>query len=154
MIAWLRSTRGLAMLLAASLGANLFLGGMVAGRITGDATRGSPTRRSIEAMLAPLPDAKRRLVRQEINGAMPRVREQLAALQKARVALAEEMVKPALDSGALERGFAAVQSHTMEIGTELQRAVMRALPSLTQEERRALVQALARRRSGGALPLP
>jgi len=142
------------MLLAASLGINLFLGGMVAGRITGDVTQGSPTRRSIEAMLAPLSDAKRKLVRQEINGAMPKVREQLALLQKARAALAEEMVKPALDSGALERGFAAVQLHTTEIGAELQRAMMRALPSLTQEERRTLVQALARRQSGGALPLP
>ena len=70
-IAWLRSTRGLTVLLAASLGANLFLGGMVAGRITGDVTQGSPTRRSIEAMLAPLPDAKRKLVRQEIDAAMP-----------------------------------------------------------------------------------
>jgi uncharacterized membrane protein len=102
-------------------------------------------------MLEPLPDAKRKLVRQEINGAMPRVREQLAALQKARAALAEEMVKPNLDSAALERGFAAVQFHTKEMGAELQRAVMRALPALTQEERRALVGALLRRQGAGGL---
>ena len=154
MMAWLGSTRGLTVLLVASLGANLFLGGMVAGRITGDVTQGSQTRRSIQAMLAPLPDAKRELVRREINAAMPQVRQQFAALQKARAALAEEMVKPAPDSGALERGFAAVQFHTMAIGAELQRAMVRALPALTQEERRALVRALARRQSGGALPLP
>jgi uncharacterized membrane protein len=153
-MAWLQSTRGLATLLAVSLGANLFLGGVVAGRITGEATQGSPTRRSIEAMLASLPVAKRKLVRREINAAMPRVREELAALQKARALLAGEMVKPVPDEGALERGFAAVQLHTREIGAELQRAIVRALPSLTQDERRALVQALGRRRSGGALPLP
>ncbi len=151
MMAWLRSTRGVTVLLAASLGANLFLGGMVAGRIAGDVTQGSPTRRSIEAMLAPLPDAKRKLVRQEINGAMPRVRERLAALQKARAGLAEEMVKPAPDGGVLERDFAAVRRHTMEIGAELQRAIMRALPALTQEERRALVRALVRRQGAGGL---
>jgi uncharacterized membrane protein len=150
-IAWLRSTRGLIVLLAASLGANLFLAGMVAGRITGDVAQGSPTRRSIEAMLAPLPDAKRKLVRQEINAALPRVREQLAALQKARAALAEEMVKPNLDSAALGRGFAAVRLHTMEIGGELQQAIMRALPTLTQDERRALVRALVRRQGAGGL---
>ena len=98
------------MLLVASLGANLFLGGMLAGRIAGDVTQGSQTRRSIQAMLAPLPDAKRELVRREINTAMPQVRQQLAALQKARAALAEEMVKPTPDSAALERGFAAVQT--------------------------------------------
>ena len=62
-------------------------------------TQGSQTRRSIQAMLAPLPDAKRELVRREIDTAMPRVREQFAALQKARAALAEEMVKPTPDSG-------------------------------------------------------
>src|SRR5688500_17153964 len=102
-------------------------------------------------MLAPLPDAKRKVVRQEINSAMPRVRQQLAALQKARAALAEEMVRPIPDGAALERGFAAVQAHTMEIQGELQRAVMRALPALTQEERRALVRALARRQGAGGL---
>jgi uncharacterized membrane protein len=139
------------MLLAASLGANLFLGGMVAGRIAGNATQGSQTQRSIRAMLAPLPGAKRALVRREINAAMPRVREQLAALQQARAALAEEMVKPAPDRGALERGFAAVRLHTMEIGAELQRAMMRALPGLSQEERRALVRALVRRQGAGGL---
>jgi uncharacterized membrane protein len=150
-MAWLRTTRGLTLLLAVSLGANLFLGGMVAGRIIGDVTQGSPTRRSIEAMLAPLSDTKRKLVRQEISGAMPRVRQQLAALQKARADLAEEMVRPMPDGAALERGFAAVRAHTMEIQGELQRAIMRALPALTQEERRALVQALLRRRGTGGL---
>jgi uncharacterized membrane protein len=141
------------MLLVASLGANLFLGGMLAGRITGDLTQGSQTQRSIRAMLAPLPEAKRELVRREIDASMPQVRQQLAALQKARAALAEELVKPTPDSGALERGFAAVQFHSMEIGAELQRAMMRALPGLTQEERRALVRALVQRRGSGGLPL-
>jgi uncharacterized membrane protein len=150
-MAWLRSTRGLTLLLVASLGANLFLGGMVAGRITVDATQGSPTRRSIEAMLAPLSEAKRKLVRQELKSAMPRVRQQLAALQKVRTGVAEEMVKPTPDSAALERGFEAVQLHTKEVQGELQRAIMRALPALTQEERRALVRALALRQGAGGL---
>ena len=154
MIGWLRSARGLASLLVVSLAVNLFLGGILAGRITGQAVMESQTRRSIRAMLAPLPDAKRELVRKEIATAMPRVREQVAALQKARAALAEEMVKPSLDSAALARGFNDVQTHTSAIGAELQQAMVRALPLLTQEERRAMVQALARRQSGGALPLP
>ena len=150
MIAWLRSSRGLATLLVLSLAANLFLGGMLAGRFTGQAGQESQTRRSIQAMLAPLPDAKRELVRKEIRAAMPRVREQFAALQTARAALAEEMVKPTPDSAALERGFAEVQARTVAIGTALQQAMLRALPSLTQEDRRAMVQALARRQRAGA----
>ena len=154
MIAWLLSVRGLAVLLVVSLAANLFFGGMLAGRLTGQVTQDSQTRRSIQAMLAPLPDAKRELVRKEIGAAMPQVREQFAALQKARATLAAEILKPVPDSAALERGFAAVQAHTMAIGAELQKAMVRSLPALTLEERRALVQALARRQTGGALPLP
>jgi uncharacterized membrane protein len=139
-------------LLVASLGANLFLAGLVTGRITGEATQGSQTRRSIQAMLAPLPDGKRELVRREINAAMPQVRREFSALQKARASLLEELAKGTLDGAAIERGFADVQSHTAAIRLALQQAMMRVLPDLTQEERRALVQALAQQPSGGALP--
>ena len=152
MIAWLGSTRGLAALLVVSLGANLFLGGMVLGRVTGEATQGSQTRLSIQAMLGPLPEAKRELVRREIGAIMPQVQQQFATLQKARAELAEEMAKPTLDTGALERGFAAVQTHTIAIKAAFQQAIMDALPALSQEERRALANALAYRQSGSALP--
>lgn len=152
MIAWLRSARGLATLLAVSLGVNLFLGGVLAGRITGQAGQESQTRRSIQAMLAPLPEDKRALVRKEIRAVMPKVREQFAALQAARAALAGELVKPVPDTTALERDFAEVQARTVAIGTALQQAILRAVPSLTQEERRAMVQALARRQGAVALP--
>lgn len=154
MIAWLRSTRGLATLLVVSLAANLFFGGMLVGQLTGQAAQESQTRRSIQAMLAPLPEAKRQLVRKELGAAMPRVREQFAALQRARATLAAEMVKPVPDSAALESSFAAVQAQATAIGGELQRAIVRAMPNLTQDERRAMVDALARRQTGGALPLP
>ncbi len=145
MIAWLRSPAGLATLLALSVAANLFLGGVLAGRITGQAAQESQIRQNIRAMLAPLPEAKRALVRKEIATEMPRVREQFAALQQARATLAEEMVRPTPDPAALQRDFADVQARTTAIGTALQQAMLRALPSLTQEERRAMMEALARR---------
>jgi len=104
-IAWLCSARALIVLLLVSLAANLLLGGVLVGRIAGETPQGSQTRRSIQAMIAPLPMAKRELVKREINAAMPQVQLHLAALQKARTALAEEMVKSMPDSGALERGF-------------------------------------------------
>ena len=144
MIGWLRSPRGLAILLVLSVAVNLFLGGMLAGRITGQAAESS-IRQNIRAMLAPLPEEKRALVQLEIRAEMPKVREQFAGLQAARAALAEEMVKPVPDNAALDRGFAEVQARTAAIGTTLQRAIQRSLPSLTQEERRAMVEALARR---------
>lgn len=152
MIAWLRSARGLTTLLAVSLAANLFLGGMLAGRFTGQSTQDSATRRSIQAMLAPLPEEKRALVRKEIGIEMPRVREEFSALQKARAGLAEEMVRPAPDTAALQRGFAEVQARTAAIGSALQQALLRALPALTQDERRAMVAALVRHQRGNASP--
>ena len=154
MIAWLRSARGLATLLVVSLAVNLFLGGVLAGRFTSKVVQESQTRRSIQAMLAPLPDAQRELVRREIGKAMPAVRERFAALQRSRTALSEEMTKPSPDNAALERAFADVQVQSAAIGAELQKAIVRALPSLTQDERRAMVQALGRRQTGSALPLP
>lgn len=156
MIGLLRDVRvrWLAALLFVSLAVNLFLGGILAGRSTGQVVAESQTRRSIQAMLAPLPDAERELVRKEISLVMPKVREHFHALQRARAALAEEMVKPVTDSVALERHFADVQTHTSAIGAQLQQAVARALPRLTQAQRQLVVQALARRDSSGALPLP
>ena len=83
---------------------------------------------------------------------MPKVRRAFAALQKARAALAEQLARSSLDVAAVERGFAEVQVQTDAIRAELQRAIMRALPALTEEERRALAQVLARQQSGSALP--
>ncbi|MBN9279138.1 MAG: periplasmic heavy metal sensor [Hyphomicrobium sp.] len=154
MIDWLRSTRGLMALLVVSLAVNVFLASMVIGRITGEATQSTYTKRSIQAMLTPLPDAKREIVRRELNTAMPQMRQQFAALQKVRTALSEEMVKPTPDPGALERNFLAVRTHASAIRAELQQAMIRALPSLSQEERRALVQSLDQRQSGRGITLP
>ena len=152
MIAWLRSARGLATLLAVSLAANLFLGGVLAGRFGAGMAQESQTRRSIQALLAPLPEAKRALVRAEFRAAAPELRRQFAALQAARAALAEELVKPAPEAAALERAFAEIRARTGAIQAAFQQALLRAAPSLTQEERRAMVQALARRARPGALP--
>jgi uncharacterized membrane protein len=152
MIGWLRNPRILALLLFLSVGANLFLGGMLLGRSSGGITPVSQTRRSIEAMLAALPEAKRHLVRREFGIAMPIVQKHFAALQKARAELAEEMVRPVLDRTALEGGFAQVLTQTNWIKTELQQALMRAMPTLTEEERRILVDTLARHQNGSALP--
>lgn len=154
MIDWLRSTRGLTTLLVVSLGANLFLVSMVVGRISGEATPSTYTKRSIQAMLAPLPDAKREIVRREINVAMPEMRQHFAALQKVRTTLSEEMVKPTPDSRALELYFLAVRTHASAIRAGLQQAMVRALPSLSQDERRALVRSLTQPQSGGGVALP
>jgi uncharacterized membrane protein len=145
-IAWLTNPRVLGVLLAASLGANLFLGGWLAGRLTGEATQGQ---RNIEAMLAPLPQDKRALVRKELRAAMPQVRQHFKALQAARAAVAEELVKSEPDQVQLDRRFAEVRVQTTAIQAAFQQAFKRAAASLTPEERRAVIEALKRRPQRG-----
>jgi len=149
---WLSNPRVLGVLLAASLGANLFLGGWLAGRLTGEATQGLQAKRNVDAMLAPLSQDKRALVRKELRAAMPQVRQHFKALQAARAALAEELVKPEPDQAQLDRRFAEVQAQTTAIQAAFQQAFKRAAVSLTPEERRAIVDALKRRARPQALP--
>ena len=144
MIAWLRSARGLVTLLAVSVAANLFLGGVLAGRYTGQAAQESPSRRGLQAILALVPEDKRPLVAKHFRAAAPELRRDFAALQAARAALAEELVKPAPDTAALERSFAEVRRLTTAVQAAYQEALLRVVPSLSQNERRAVVQALAK----------
>jgi uncharacterized membrane protein len=137
-IAWLRSARGLAMLLAVSIAANLFLAGVLAGRFTGQAAPESQTRRGLQAILALLPEDKRPSVARQFRAAAPQLRQQFAELQAARAALAEELVKPVADSAALERGFAEVRARSTAVQAAYQQALLHAVPSLSQEERRAI----------------
>jgi uncharacterized membrane protein len=139
---WLSNPGVLGVLLAASLGANLFLGGWLAGRLTGET---SQAKRNLDAIVAPLPEDKRALVRKEVRSAMPEVRRNFQAMQAARAALAEELVKPELDQAALDRHFREVQARTTAIQAGLQQAFKRAATSLTPEERRAVIEALKRR---------
>ncbi len=145
---WLSNPRVLGVLLAASLGANVFFGGWLAGRLTGEA---SQARRNLDAIVAPLPEDKRALVRKEVRSAMPEVRRNFRAMQAARAALADEFAKPEPDQAAIDRHFRDVQARTTAIQAGLQQAFKRAAVSLTPEERRAVIEAL-KRRSHPTLP--
>lgn len=149
MIAWLTNPKILGTLLAVSVAANLFLGGMFAGRFTGEAAQDLRGKRNVEAMLQPLPQDKRALVRKELRAAMPQVRQHFKALQEARARVAEELVKPEPDPAQLDRRFAEVQAQTTAIQAAFQQAFKRAAVSLTPEERRAVIEALKRRPQRG-----
>ncbi len=145
MIGRLANPKVLGALLAVSLAVNLFLGGVVAGRFTGETTRGLQAKRNVEAMLQPLSEDKRALVRKELRAAMPQVRQHFKALQAARAGVAEELAKPEPDQAQLDRRFAEVQAQTTAIQAAFQQAFKRAAVSLTPEERRAVIEALKRR---------
>jgi uncharacterized membrane protein len=120
----------------------VFFGGWLAGRLTGEA---SQAKRNLDAIVAPLPEDKRALVRKEVRSAMPEVRRNFQAMQAARAALAEELVKPELDQAAIDRHFREVQARATAIQAGLQQAFKRAAVSLTPEERRAVIESLRRR---------
>jgi uncharacterized membrane protein len=137
-----------------SIGLNIFLIAMWVGRAGAQTSSDSQTRRSIQAMLAPLPSASRDLVRKEIAIVMPRVKERFSSLTRARSALAQEMTNPAISQVELEQRFSQVQEHTTAIGKELQQAMAKALPQLSLEDRQAIIKALTQQQNRGALPLP
>lgn len=145
MIAWLKSPRTLGVLLVVSVAVNLFLGGLIAGRLTGQATQDLRAQRNVEAMLEPLPQEKRAFVRKELRTAMPQVRQHFRALQEARARVAEELEKPEPDPAELDRGFAEIRMQTSAIQAAFHQAFKRAATSLTPEERRAVIEALRRR---------
>lgn len=142
----------IALVAAVSVALNLFLAGVVAGRIGGQAAQGVQAQRSLEAALAPLPDAKREAVRRELRQAMPQVRRDLQAMQQARAAAAEELLRPQPDGAALDRHFREVQTRTTSMQHALQQAFKRAAADLTVEERRALIEAAKRRAPRAGLP--
>jgi len=121
------------------------LAGAIAGRVTGEAAQDLRAKRNVEAMLRPLPQDKRALVRKELRAAMPQVRQHFKALQEARARVAEELVKPEPDPAQLDRRFAEVRVQTTAIQAAFQQAFKRAAVSLTPEERRAVIEALKRR---------
>ena len=132
-------------LLLVSVAANLFLGGLVAGRFTGEAVQGLRSHRAVETMFEPLPKDKRELVRRELSAAMPEERQHLKALQAARAGLAAELAKPSPDPERIDRCFAEVRAQTTAIQANFQQAFKRAVVSLTPAERLTVVEALRRR---------
>jgi uncharacterized membrane protein len=140
--------------LAVSVALNLFLGGVLAGRIGGQASQSVRAQRNLEAALAPLPEAKRNVVIRELRRVMPELRHDQQAVQQARAAAAEELLRPQPDSAALDRHFREVQVRTTSMQNALQQALKRAAADLTPEERRALIEAANRRALRPWLPEP
>jgi uncharacterized membrane protein len=144
--------RWVAIALAVSVALNLFLAGVVAGRVGGQAMQGMQAKRSLEATLAPLPEAKRDAVRRELRRVLPEVRRDFQAIQQARAAAAEELLRAQPDGAVLDRHFREVQVRTTAMQHALQQAFKRAAADLTVEERRTLIEAAKRRAPRAGLP--
>lgn len=140
--------------LAVSITLNLFLGGLVAGRIGGKVMQGIQAQRNFDAALAPLPEVKREAVRRELRSVMSDVRRHRQAVEQARAAAAEELLRPEPDSAALDRHFHEIQVRTTSMQHALQQAWKRAAADLTPEERRLLIEPANGRAPRPWLPEP
>jgi uncharacterized membrane protein len=148
----LANRRWLGIGLAVSIALNLFLGGIVAGRLTGQATQTLQAKRHLDEVLEPLPEAKRAAFRRELRQVMPQIRRDLQSMRQARAALAEEFLQPQPDPAAIDRHFKEVQSRTTAMQEALQQAFKRAAADLTLEERRALIETARRRAPRAGIP--
>ena len=149
---WFADRRVLTVALLVSIALNLFLAGIVAGRLSGQATHALQAQRQLDELLAPLPEAKRALVRRELRQAMPEIRRDLQAAQQARAALADELGRPQPDAAAIDRQFSEVRARTTAMQEAFQQAFKRAALQLSTDERRALIEAAKQRAPKAGIP--
>ena len=134
--------RTLRVLLALSLAVNLVVVAVVAGRFAGESVK---SRRTVEAVVAVLPEAKRDAVRRELLGVAPLMRQHALAVRALRAELDTVLAQPRLDETALELQFAKLRQQTAATQARLQQSFRRVAVDLTPEERRALLAAIQQR---------
>jgi uncharacterized membrane protein len=110
--------------------------------------------RNFDAALAHLPEARREAVRRELRSAMSDVRCHRQAVQQARAAVAEELLRPEPDGAALDRHLRETQVRTTSMQHALQQAWKRAAADLTPEERSLLIEPAIGREARPWLPEP
>lgn len=134
--------RTLRVLLALSLAVNLVAVAVVAGRFAGESVK---SRRSVQAVVAVLPEAKRDAVRRALLDVAPLMRQHALAVRALRAELDTVLAQPRLDEAALELQFAKLRQQTTATQARLQQAFRRVAVDLAPEERRALLAAIQQR---------
>jgi uncharacterized membrane protein len=133
----------LSVALLVSLGANLFLGGIVVGRgVRGQAgllTEAS-VRVGVERMLRTLPEEDRQIVRQMFDEQRPQVKERFEALRAARRTVAEVLRAEPFDKVAFTTAYDDVRARSVALQDRLLGIVKDAVPLLSPEGKRALAE--------------
>jgi uncharacterized membrane protein len=127
--------------LAVSILVNLFLAGVIVGRITlpffGQGNQGALVpREEIRA----LPDAERRAFNKVIRSHAPEIRALHEKVREAKRAAEQAIGAPHYDKTLLEQRFAAVRQAQLAQGTLQQEAIIEALGTLSATSRAAIAQ--------------
>lgn len=151
-------SRHLGAALLVSLGANLFLGGLLAGDwvrgrafgvrepvvAAGDARPAETAARgAVQRLLAAVPDPQRPEVERRLAAHRRDIQRANQQLRTARARVAEVVSADRLDRGEVERAYAEQRMRADAVQAAIQRAVIDAIGDLPPETRRAIVAAVA-----------
>lgn len=135
---------GAALLL--SLGLNLFLGGLIAGRGVGQRggfdmqfTPGN-LKVGIERVLRVLPEADATVMRGMFEAQRGDLRERFAALQTARRAVGQALRAEPFDAAVFTAAYETMQARSQEVQTAVHGVIMAAVPQMSAEGRLAIAE--------------
>jgi uncharacterized membrane protein len=139
-------------LLAASVAGNLFLGGILAGRIGGHAMHPPLLERGLESKFGLLPEDQRRELRKQMREARPAMREHHRRMRELHEAIATELARDAPDRATLEQQFADVRQQSLAMQESLQAGFLDTALKLAPAERRRMLDAMEGGRHRGHGP--
>lgn len=131
-------------LLFASLALNVFLGGVVSGRLAAQFAQPLALKHRFDEMIAALPADQQQTLRATMRAALREARPQMVALRASRADSIKHMAAPNLDQAALQDDFDRLRQHTNAVQQILQQHFIQTLQTLTPEQRSQLAEAMRR----------
>lgn len=135
---------GAALLL--SLGLNLFLGGVMAGRFFGPhdgadlELNPGKLRAGIERVLSVLPEPDAKVMRDMFEAQRGGLRERILALQAARKAVGAALKAEPFDAAAFTVAYETMQARTQDVQAVVHGVIKAAVPRLSAEGRAAIAE--------------
>jgi uncharacterized membrane protein len=147
-----RAGKWLALALVVSLGANFFLGGLLAGRFAGRPPEGPPVAgngpaaapgqqvlaQAIRLMAAALPEADRAGFEQAFFDRRREIMRANVATREARLALRDAIMAEPFDRTRIEQGFATLRARNEDVQHVLHTIAIDAIARLSTQSRQAL----------------
>jgi uncharacterized membrane protein len=144
----LTERRTLGALLLLSLALNLFLAGVIGGRLM----QPHGPERGFESTLQRLPEEQRASVREHLRAAAPEMRTHRRAMRAIHRRLLEALASTEPDRALLEEELAAIRRHAGAMQEALHRSFLDAVLDMPPEARGVILEAMLRRTQG--MPAP
>jgi uncharacterized membrane protein len=147
-----RAGKWLALALVVSLGANMFMGGLLAGRFAGRPAEGAPTvgnepptppgqqvlAQAIRLMAEALPEADRPGFQQAFFDRRREIMRANVATREARLSLRDAIMADPFDRARVEQAFATLRARNEDVQRVLHTIAIDAIAHLSTESRQAL----------------